>query len=65
MVRFIDEKATDEQFAAILDAYRGNLGGPLADLAGLIGEVVAVERAPIVHEIRDGRGTLRSAMRVR
>jgi hypothetical protein len=44
---------------AILDAYRGNLGGPLGDLAGLIGEELAVERAPIVHEIRDGRGTLR------
>ena len=58
VVRFIDEKATDEQMAAILDAYRGNLGGPLADLAGLIGEEVAVERAQIVHEIRDGRGTL-------
>jgi len=59
VVRFIDERATDEQMAAILDAYRGNLGGPLADLAGLIGEELAVERAPITHEIRDGRGTLR------
>jgi hypothetical protein len=59
VVRFIDERATDEQMAAILDAYRGNLGGPLADLAGLIGEEVAVERAAIVHEIRDGRGALR------
>jgi len=42
-----------------LDAYQGRLGGPLADLAGLVGEVVAVERAPIVHETRDGAGTLR------
>jgi hypothetical protein len=59
VVRFIDDRATDEQMNAILDAYRGNLGGPLGDLAGLIGEELAVERAPIVHEIRDGRGTLR------
>jgi hypothetical protein len=31
----------------------------LADLAALIGEVVAVERAPIVHQTKDGKGTLR------
>jgi hypothetical protein len=56
---FVDDRASDEQLQAILDAYEGRLGGPLADLAGLVGEVVAVERAPITHETRDGRGTLR------
>jgi hypothetical protein len=59
VVSFVDDRASDEQYQAILDAYRGRLGGPLADLAGLVGEVVAVERAPIVHEIRNGTGTLR------
>jgi hypothetical protein len=59
VVSFVDDRASEEQFQAILDAYHGRLGGPLADLAGLVGEVVAVERAPIVHEIRDGAGTLR------
>ena len=58
LVVFIDEKATDEQAQAILDAYQGRLGGPLADLAGLVGEVVAVERASIVHKIDGGKGTL-------
>lgn len=58
IVQFVDERATDEQLAAITDAYQGRLGGPLADLAGLIGEVVAVERAPIVHRTVDGKGTL-------
>ena len=58
IVQFVDERATDEQLQAIVDAYRGKLGGPLADLAGLIGEVVAVERAPIIHRTVDGRGTL-------
>lgn len=58
-VVFIDERATDEQFQAILDAYNGKLGGPLADLAGLVGETFAVLRAPITHEIVDGNGTLR------
>lgn len=59
VVSFVDDRASDAQFEAILDAYHGRLGGPLADLAGLVGEVVAVERAPITHEIRDGAGTLR------
>lgn len=59
VVSFVDDRATDEQFRAIIDAYHGRLGGPLADLAGLVGEVVAVERAPIVHETRAGKGTLR------
>ena len=53
---FISDEASDEQFEAIHDAFAGKLGGPLADLAGLFGEVVAVERAPIVHETRGGQG---------
>ena len=44
---------------AMLDAFSGKLGGPLADLAQLVGEVVAVERAPIAHTIVDGAGTLK------
>jgi hypothetical protein len=59
VVSFVDDRASDAQFEAILDAYHGRLGGPLADLAGLVGEVRAVERTPIVHEIREGRGSLR------
>ena len=56
---YISEEATDDQMNAILDAFSGKLGGPLADLAQLIGEVVAVERAPITHTIEDGAGTLK------
>ena len=55
---FIDDKASDEQADAMLAAFGGQLGGPLADVAQLVGEVVAVERAPISHEIVDGTGTL-------
>jgi hypothetical protein len=57
-VVFIDDGATGEQRQAILDAYDGKLGGPLADLAGLIGETVAVHDAPIKHEVSDGKGML-------
>jgi hypothetical protein len=56
---FVDERASDEQLEALIDAFSGKLGGPLADLAQLIGEVLGVTRAPISHEVAEGRGTLR------
>ena len=49
---------SDEQFHALPDAYSGSLGGPLADLAGLVGEVLTVERVPIAHQVVEGVGTL-------
>jgi hypothetical protein len=55
---YVDERANDEQLQAIVDAFSGKLGGPLADLAQLVGEVLDVVRAPIAHEIVEGRGTL-------
>lgn len=58
-VWYISEEASDEQFEAVRDAFAGELGGPLADLAGLFGDVLDVKRAPIAHETRHGRGTLR------
>src|SRR5919198_4860630 len=58
-VIFVDDRATDEQFQAVVDAYQGKLGGPLADLAGLVGETLGIERASITHEVHDGAGTLR------
>jgi hypothetical protein len=61
---FIDDKATDEQADALLAAFSGRLGGPLADLAELVGEVVGVERATISHEIVDGAGTLKIGERI-
>ena len=57
-VLFVDDSASDEQEAAIVDAFTGKLGGPLADLAQLVGERLAVVRAPISHEVNEGRGTL-------
>lgn len=58
-VMYVDERATDEQLQAIVDAFSGKLGGPLADLAQLVSEVLAVVRAPISHEVIEGRGTLK------
>ena len=58
-ILLVDERASDDQMQAIVDAFEGRLGGPLADLAGLVGETLAVERAQISHEIHDGAGTLK------
>jgi hypothetical protein len=54
----VDEKATQEQEDALLRLFTGQLGGAVADLAGLIGEVAAVERAPIVFTVAEGAGRL-------
>ncbi|CAN5742633.1 DUF1326 domain-containing protein [soil metagenome] len=58
-VLFVSDSATDKQFEALLDAFQGRLGGPLADLAALIGERVATYRVPITYTIEGGRGTVR------
>jgi hypothetical protein len=55
---FVDDRASDDQVQAIVDAFSGALGGPLADLAQLIGEQLGVVRAPIAHTIVEGRGAL-------
>jgi hypothetical protein len=57
-VLFVDDRASEEQEAAMLDAFTGKLGGPLADLAALVGERREVRRSPIAHEIADGAGSL-------
>jgi hypothetical protein len=57
-VLFVDDRATDEQAQAMADAFTGKLGGPLADLAQLVGERLDVVRMPISHEVVEGRGTL-------
>lgn len=59
VVYFVDDRATAEQQQAILDAFTGKLGGPLADSARLIGEIVGVERAPITFDVSQGKGRLR------
>ena len=55
---FVDERASPEQEQAMLKVFTGQLGGAIADLAGLIGEVVSVERAPITFTVNEGKGRL-------
>ena len=58
-VLLVDDRATDEQHDAIVAMAKGDLGGPMADLAQLVGEEVAVERVKMEHKIEDGAGSLR------
>jgi len=58
---FVDEGASDEQMEKLTAVFGGQLGGPMAALAPLIGEVLGVERAPIevveeglTHSVRIG-----------
>lgn len=55
----LDDGTSDAQQEAIMAAFGGKLGGPLADVAQLVSEVVSVERAPIEFEVSEGRGTLK------
>ncbi|MBV9648456.1 MAG: DUF1326 domain-containing protein [Candidatus Eremiobacteraeota bacterium] len=62
---YLDDKATPQQREAILDAWHGKLGGPLADLNGLIGTDLAIENMPIRHELAGGQGTIAIGEKVR
>jgi hypothetical protein len=58
---FVDDQASDEQFDKLVKVFGGQLGGPMAALAPLVGEIVGVERAAIemgdeglLHRVRVG-----------
>lgn len=58
VVRLIDDRASGQQRSALLRLFRGELGGPLADLAQLVDQEVGVESAPIHHAVTRGEGHL-------
>jgi hypothetical protein len=58
VVVVVDDRATPEQREALIGLFKGDFGGPLADLAGLVGEIRGVETMPIRHEIIGGKGVL-------
>ena len=58
---YVDDQATDDQFDKLVAVFGGQLGGPMAGLAPLVGEIVGVERAAIevtddglLHSVRVG-----------
>lgn len=56
---FIDERASAQQQEAIVAVFTGQRGGPVADMAALVGEVVGLERVPVTFDVDKGRGHLR------
>ncbi|MGI8522297.1 MAG: DUF1326 domain-containing protein [Nocardioides sp.] len=57
-VVYVDDRCGDEQQNALLGVFTGQLGGAVADLTALIGEVVAVERVTMTCTVTEGRGTI-------
>jgi len=57
---FVDERASDEQFDKLVQVFGGQLGGPMAALGPLVGEMLGIERAAI--EVTDDG--LRHSVRV-
>ena len=48
---FIDDGASEEQFGKLVQVFSGELGGPMAALQPLVGEILGAERAAIeIHE---------------
>ena len=60
VVAIVDERGSEEQRNAMIEAFTGKLGGPLGDLwEALIGEVKGVEFMPISHAVEGGSGSLK------
>src|SRR5262249_23137820 len=55
---YLDQGCSDTQQEKILNVCSGKLGGPIADFAKLIGDIVSVERTQIRFDVEGGRGTL-------
>lgn len=53
----IDERADEAQSGALVEAFTGKAGGPLADLAGLVSEIVGVTRGRIEFDMNNGTGS--------
>jgi hypothetical protein len=58
---FVDDNATDDQVDKLVKVFTGQLGGPMAGLAPLVGEVLGVEKAAFTvnddglrHSVRVG-----------
>jgi hypothetical protein len=56
---FLDQRVSGAQEEALLGVYTGKLGGPVAELAKLVGEVVSVQKVPISFDVQGGNGTIK------
>ena len=56
---YVDDGASPAQEKALLDVYTGQKGGPVADMAKLVGKVVSVQKVPITFTVTGGSGTIK------
>jgi len=56
---YVDQNATEKQKEELLKVWSGKLGGPIADMAKLVGEIVSVEKVPITFDIKGASGTIK------
>ena len=56
---YLNDHIRPDQEQALLAVYTGKKGGPVAELAKLVGEVVWVEKVPISFEVHGGHGTIK------
>ena len=61
---FLGEDASDAQVNALAGTFSGLYGGPLGELAELLGELMGVERAPIEVEFSARRAKLTVGRRI-
>ena len=55
----IDDKASKEQADKLTAVFAGQVGGPMANIAPLIGEILGVERLPIEYKDEGNRHSIR------
>lgn len=55
----IDDKASKEQADKLTAVFAGQAGGPMANLAPLIGEILGIERLPIEYADHGNRHSIR------
>ena len=55
---YVDDKASAAQKDALVKVWTGKAGGPVADLAKLVGKVDSIEQVPITFEVQGVKGTL-------
>jgi hypothetical protein len=56
---FVDEGASDAQADKLVQVFSGQLGGPMAGLAPLVGEMLGVQRVPIEMVDEGGRHSVK------
>lgn len=56
---YVDDQANAAQKDALVSVWTGKQGGPVADLAKLVGRVDSIEQAPVTFEVQGVKGTLK------